>query len=61
MNDISGLDWTYTVFGEIFRGMEVLDKVAAVRDDCDNPLEPMTVKEQEGNRQPSFLLAERAR
>ena len=50
MNDISGLDRTSTVFGEVFRGMmEVLDKVTAVRDDCDNPLEPismtMTVKE----------------
>jgi peptidyl-prolyl cis-trans isomerase B (cyclophilin B) len=38
----------YTVFGEIFRGIEVLDKiVAAARDAADNPLEPitMTVKE----------------
>ena len=48
--DNSGLDRTYTVFGEVFRGMEVVDKiVAAARDDCDNPLEPitmtMTVKE----------------
>ena len=39
MNDISGLDWTYTVFGKIFRGMEVVDKiVAAARDEADNPL-----------------------
>jgi cyclophilin family peptidyl-prolyl cis-trans isomerase len=38
--DSSGLDQTYTVFGEVFRGMEVLDKIAAsVRDDRDNPLE----------------------
>ena len=48
--DNNGLDRTYTVFGEVFRGMEVVDKiVAAARDDCDNPLEPiamtMTVKE----------------
>ena len=48
--DNSGLDRTYTVFGEVFRGMEVVDKIVVVaRDDCDNPLEPitmtMTVKE----------------
>jgi peptidyl-prolyl cis-trans isomerase B (cyclophilin B) len=43
-------DLLYTVFGEIFRGIEVLDKiVAAARDAADNPIEPitmtMTVKE----------------
>ena len=44
MNDISGLGWVYTVFGEIFRGMEVVDKiVATARDHCDNPLQPMTM------------------
>ena len=46
--DNSGLDRTYTVFGEVFRAMEVVDMiVAAPRDDRDNPLEPitMTVKE----------------
>jgi len=48
--DNSGLDRTYTVFGEVFRGMEVVDKiVAAPRDEFDNPLKPipmkMTVKE----------------
>ena len=42
------LDRTYTVFGEVFRGMEVVDKiVAAARDDCDNPLEPMTMTVKE--------------
>ena len=42
--DSSGLDRTYTVFGEVFHGMEVVDKiVAAARDDCDNPLEPITI------------------
>ena len=46
----SELDRTYTVFGEVFRGMEVVDKiVAAPRDEFDNPLESitmtMTVKE----------------
>jgi peptidyl-prolyl cis-trans isomerase B (cyclophilin B) len=48
--DSSGLDRTYTVFGEVVRGMEVVDKiVASARDDRDNPLEPIpmtvTVKE----------------
>jgi peptidyl-prolyl cis-trans isomerase B (cyclophilin B) len=42
VNDGSGLDRTYTVFGEVFRGIEVVDKiVAADRDDCDNPLQPI--------------------
>lgn len=46
----SGLDRTYTVFGEVFRGMEVVDKIAALaRDQADNPLDPIsmtiTVKE----------------
>ncbi|MET0515331.1 MAG: peptidylprolyl isomerase [Nitrospiraceae bacterium] len=48
--DNSGLDRRYTVFGEIFRGIEVIDKIAATqRDEQDNPLEPIemivTVKE----------------
>ena len=48
--DNSGLDRRYSVFGEVFRGMEVVDKIAAVpRDEYNNPLEPitmtMTVKE----------------
>ena len=44
MNDIGGLDRTYTVLGEVFRSMEVVDKiVAAARDNYDNPLEPMTM------------------
>ena len=50
VDDNSGLDRTYTVFGEVFRGMDVVDKiVAAARDEADNPLQPipmtMTVKE----------------
>jgi peptidyl-prolyl cis-trans isomerase B (cyclophilin B) len=48
VNDGSGLDRTYTVFGEVFRGMDIVDKiVAAARDEADNPLQPitMTVKE----------------
>ena len=43
--DSSGLDRTYTVFGEVVRGMEVVDKiVAAARDEFDNPLEPIEIK-----------------
>ena len=45
MADCSGLDRTYTVFGEVFRGMDVVDKiVAAPRDEFDNPLKPITMK-----------------
>ena len=50
VNDNIGLDRTYTVFGEVFRGLDVVDKIVALpRDDRDNPLEPIimtvTVKE----------------
>jgi peptidyl-prolyl cis-trans isomerase B (cyclophilin B) len=42
--DASGLDRRYTVFGEVFRGMDVVDKIVAVpRDEFDNPLEPITM------------------
>lgn len=41
----SGLDRRYTVFGEVFRGLDVIDKIAAVaRDGADNPLEPIVMK-----------------
>jgi peptidyl-prolyl cis-trans isomerase B (cyclophilin B) len=48
--DSSGLDRMYTVFGEVIRGLDVLDKIVAMpRDERDNPLEPVemtvTVKE----------------
>ena len=48
--DSSGLDRMYTVFGEIVRGLDVLDKIVnAPRDERDNPLEliamQVTVKE----------------
>jgi len=33
------------VFGKVFRGMEVVDKiVAAARDEFDNPVEPIEMK-----------------
>lgn len=45
VKDSSGLDRTYTVFGEVFRGMDVVDKIAALaRDDRDNPLEALAMK-----------------
>ena len=45
MADNSGLDRTYTVFGEVFRDMDVVDKiVAAPRDEFDNPLTPIPMK-----------------
>lgn len=44
MNDINDLDRTCTVLGEVFRSMEVIDKiVAAARDEADNPLQPITM------------------
>jgi peptidyl-prolyl cis-trans isomerase B (cyclophilin B) len=43
--DNSGLDRRYSIFGEIFRGMEVIDMIAKVpRDERDNPLEPIEMK-----------------
>ena len=42
--DCSGLDRRYTVFGEVTRGLEVLDKIVALpRDEQDNPLESVTM------------------
>lgn len=46
--DNSSLDRTYSAFGKVMRGMDVVDKIVAVqRDQADNPIEPvtMTVKE----------------
>lgn len=45
VKDSSGLDRTYTVFGEVFRGMDVVDKIAALAcDERDNPLEALAMK-----------------
>ncbi len=50
MADSSSLDRRYTVFGQVLRGLDVLDKIAALpRDENDNPLKTVamqvTVKE----------------
>ncbi|MCD7904694.1 MAG: peptidylprolyl isomerase [Clostridiales bacterium] len=39
------LDGSYTVFGQVIEGMEVVDKIAAVEtDDSDKPLEDVVIK-----------------
>ena len=44
VEDASSLDRTYTVFGKVRKGMDVVDRIAAVeRDPLDNPLEPVTM------------------
>ena len=44
VDDNSGLDRRYTVFGEVFRGIDVVDKiVSAPRDEYDNPLDPISI------------------
>ncbi|NJL17993.1 MAG: peptidylprolyl isomerase [Nitrospira sp.] len=44
VDDNSGLDRRYTVFGEVFRGIEVVDQIVRVpRDERDNPLEPIII------------------
>lgn len=40
--DNSGLDRRYSIFGEVFRGLDVVDRIVALpRDEFDNPLEPV--------------------
>lgn len=42
--DANFLDWQYTAFGEVVRGMEVADKIVSVkRDGRDNPLERIEI------------------
>ena len=44
VEDASSLDRTYTAFGKVRKGMDVVDQIVAVeRDPQDNPLDPVTV------------------
>jgi peptidyl-prolyl cis-trans isomerase B (cyclophilin B) len=50
-DDCGSLDWQYTVFGEVVRGMETVDAILkAKKDGNDNPLEriEMTVTVKDG-------------
>ncbi|MFH1851188.1 MAG: peptidylprolyl isomerase [Candidatus Neomarinimicrobiota bacterium] len=43
-DDVRRLDTKYTVFGEVVRGLEVVDRIVAVpRDSLDNPLKKVTM------------------
>lgn len=47
VEDAASLDRTYTAFGKVMKGMDVVDKIVAMeRDETDNPFDPviMTVK-----------------
>ena len=45
LQDNGGLDRRYSIFGEIIRGIEVIDMIAKMpRDERDNPLEPIRMK-----------------
>jgi cyclophilin family peptidyl-prolyl cis-trans isomerase len=42
---LPSLDGSYTVFGEVIEGMDVVDKIVAVRRDSrDNPIEPVVME-----------------
>lgn len=44
------LDGTYTVFGKVIQGMEVVEKIAAVRTEGEKPLERIDVYSMRANR-----------
>lgn len=44
VEDQGSLDRTYTVFGKVMKGMNVVDQIVGMpRDDRNNPLDPITV------------------
>ena len=44
VEDNSSLDRTYSVFGKVMKGMDVVDTIVAIpRDETDNPREPVTM------------------
>lgn len=50
VDDAGSLDRTYSVFGKVVQGMDVVDRIAALsRDERDNPYEPieMTITVEE--------------
>ena len=48
VEDTASLDRTYTAFGKVTKGMDVVDKIVAMpRDEADNPLDPVTMKIKE--------------
>lgn len=45
LQDLPQLDGQYTVFGQVVSGMDVVDKIAAVKTDAnDKPLDPVIIK-----------------
>ncbi len=48
VEDAASLDRTYTAFGKVMNGMDVVDKIVAMpRDEADNPLNPVAMKIKE--------------